>query len=105
MADNVVIPLKKPIKGPNGLSIANVILREPTFDDVMSLGDPYMIAVTTSKVPFQVENTEVIRSYLELCLVEPKDPALLKQIGAAKAIEIKDKLLAFFQPDAPASEA
>lgn len=105
MANTVTIALKTPIKGPNGVSITEVILREPTFDDVMVLGDPYMIAVTQSKVPFQVENTEVIRSYLELCLEQPKDPALLKQIGAAKAIEIKDKLLAFFQPDAPASAA
>lgn len=105
MSDTVTIVLKKPIKGPNGLVVANVILREPTFDDVMELGDPYMIAVTQSKVPFQVENTEVIKAYLTLCLVEPKDPALLKQINARTAIEIKDKLLAFFQPDAPASAA
>jgi hypothetical protein len=103
MAGQITIPLTKPIKGPNGLSISSVILREPDFDDVMELGDPYMIAVTQSKVPFQVENTEVIKAYLQRCLIEPQDPALLKQIGAAKSIEIKDKLLAFFQPDAPAT--
>src|ERR1700682_6351510 len=103
MAETVTIPLKKPLKGSNGLLVHNIVLREPDFDEVMELGDPYMIAVTASKVPFQVENTEVIQAYLKRCIVEPKDPALLKQVRANTAIEIKDKLLAFFLPDAPAS--
>ena len=103
MGETVTIRLKNPLKGPNNLQVKEVILREPMYDDVIELGDPYMIAVTASKVPFQVENSEVIRAYLDRCIVEPKDPALLKQVNARTAIEIKDKLLAFFQPDAPAS--
>jgi hypothetical protein len=103
MGETVTISLKKPLKGPNGLEVAAVIIREPMFDDVIDLGDPYTIAMTASNVPFQVENSDVIRAYLERCIVEPKDPALLAQVNGRTAIDIKDKFLAFFQPDAPAS--
>lgn len=103
MAETVTVTLKKPLRGPNGLEVKAVVVREPMFDDVIELGDPYTIAITATKVPFQVENAEVIRAYLERCIVEPQDPSLLKQVNARTAIEIKDKLLAFFQPDAPAS--
>jgi hypothetical protein len=103
MGETITITLKKPIKGPNNLEVKAVIIREPMFDDVIELGDPYMIAVTASKVPFQVENSEVIRAYLERCIVEPKDPALLAQVNGRTAIEIKDRFLNFFQPDAPAN--
>jgi hypothetical protein len=105
MADRVTIPLSRHLKGPNGLVVKELVLREPDYDEIQDLGDPYMIAVTQSKIPFQVENTEVIKAYIARCIVEPKDPALLKQMKPYDVITLKDKMLSFFQPDAPETAA
>ena len=76
-----------------------IVLREPTFDEYLAVGDPYSIAFTALGTPFEVESPEVVRRYIEMCLVEPQDPAILKQAGAFVAREVKNKLLGFFQPD------
>jgi hypothetical protein len=97
MRERVSIDLKTPIQGHEG-KIDKIVLREPTFDEYLAFGDPYNIAYTESGVPFAVENPEVIRRYIEACLVEPKDSALLAQAGAMVARDVKNKLLGFFQP-------
>lgn len=103
MADTHIIPLSRPIKVHGGALIKEVELREPNYDEIVELGDPYFIAVTRDQVPFQVENAEAIKKYLARCIVKPEDPALLAQLRPADVIAVKDKLLAFFQPDAPAN--
>jgi hypothetical protein len=100
MREKVVIPLREPLRSPHG-TVNEIVLREPTFDEYLSFGDPYSIAYTDSGTPFGVENVEVIKHYIGVCLVEPKDPALLQQAGAAVAREVKNKLLGFFQDAAP----
>src|SRR5258708_38048210 len=103
MADKASVPLSKPIKGPNGTSFKEVVLREPSYDEIVEIGDPYFIAMTRDNVPFQVENAEAIKSYLARCIESPKDVALLGQLKARDVVAVKDKLLAFFLPDAPTS--
>lgn len=102
MADKVTIPLSRPLKGPNGVVVKEVVLREPSYDEIVEIGDPYFIAVTREQVPFQVENAEAIKGYLARCIETPQDTALLAQLKPADVIAVKDKLLAFFLPDAPA---
>jgi hypothetical protein len=101
MREQVEIPLhpKKPIKGPNDTLYTKIILREPTFDEFLVHGDPATVAQAAGGTPFLVDNEEVIRAYIALCIVEPPDPQLLKQCGARVAREVKQKLLDFFQPD------
>lgn len=99
MSGNVSIPLKAPIKGPNGATYSAIVLREPTFDEVVAREDPYTVAVSPGGIPFVVENSDVIRSYVDLCLVEPPDPALLKQAGLHAARKVRQAILGFFQPD------
>ncbi len=99
MREQQIIELQRPLRAPEGL-VPRIVLREPTFDEYLSLGDPYSIAFSAGGTPFEVESPEVIRRYIELCLVEPKNPAILKQAGAFVAREVKNRLLGFFQPDA-----
>lgn len=103
MAETVTIPLKTPIKGPNGALFKEIVLREPTFDEVLDHDDPYTVAVSPGGIPFVVENHEVIRSFVGICLVSPTDPALLRQGGMHVARKVKQAVLGFFRPDAAGS--
>lgn len=105
MRETVTIPLAKPLKGPNGLEVKQITLREPTFDEYLAYGDPVTIAQAEGGTPFVVDNEEVIRQYIALCLVEPKDPQILSQGGARLGRAVKQALMGFFQPDEPAVEA
>ena len=93
-----VITLKKPLTGHDG-PIKQIIIREPSFDEYLMFGDPWTIAGAADGTPFGVENMEVIKQYLAVCLVEPKDIALLSQSGASVAREVKERLLRFFRHD------
>lgn len=104
MREKKIIPLRKPLLAPEG-PVNQIVLREPTFDEYLSYGDPFSIAFTESGIPFSVENAEVIKRYIGLCLVEPKDPATLVQASAVVARDVKNALLGFFRPDDSTSEA
>lgn len=104
MRERAIIELATPLRSPEG-DVKRIVLREPTFDEYLSYGDPYSIAYTAEGVPFGVENMEVIKRYIGACLVEPKDPATLLQAGALVARDVKEKLLGFFQPAEPTSAA
>jgi hypothetical protein len=104
MRETIVIPLSKPLRAHGGESIKRIVLREPTFDEYLSLGDPWTIAASNDGAPFAVENTAVIKQYIDLCILEPKDTLLLNQASARVARQVKEKLLAFFRPDATADE-
>jgi hypothetical protein len=97
MREKQIISIQTPLEAPEG-KVNRIVLREPTFDEYLSYGDPFSIAYTENGTPFGVENPEVIKRYINACLVEPKDPAILMQAGAFVAREVKNKLLGFFQP-------
>jgi hypothetical protein len=103
MGERLTIKLKKPLQAPEG-PVTQIVLREPTFNEYLTHGDPYTIAASRSGNPFMVENAEVIAQYIKICLVEPKDPAILEQGKARLAREVKEQLLSFFQPDTPEKE-
>lgn len=96
MREQITIPLRKPLKTPEG-EVKAIIIREPSFDEYMAFGDPYTVAGSADGTPFAVENADVIKQYFAVCLVQPKDPALLSQAGAVVARTVVRKLLSFFQ--------
>ncbi|WP_027523345.1 hypothetical protein [Bradyrhizobium sp. Ec3.3] len=104
MSEAKTINLKKPLQSPEG-EVKRIVLREPTFDEYLVHGDPYTIAASAGGSPFMVENAEVIATYIKVCLVEPKDPAILSQGKAKLGKEVKEAVLAFFRPDAETGEA
>lgn len=103
MRERKVIKLQSPLRAPEG-PVNQIVIREPTFDEYLSFGDPYSIAYTDSGTPFGVENSENIKRYIAACLVEPKDPAILQQAGASVARDVKQALMSFFQPEEAESE-
>jgi hypothetical protein len=105
MQQTIAIKLSKPLRAHGGESINQIVLREPTFDEYLDVGDPYTVAASSNGTPFAVENPEVIKRYIAICLVEPKDSLLLAQAGARVAREVKEKMLSFFRPDVTADEA
>lgn len=94
MAKEIKVPLLDPIGG-HGELIREVVLREPKGSDYQSLSDPFIIARNADGSLFPVENPEIIRAYLERCIVSP-DPLLLAGLGLADAIAVKNALLSFF---------
>ena len=98
MGETVTVNLKTPLISPEG-EVKRIVIREPTFEEYLTEGDPYTIAASQGGIPFMVENADVIKRYMTICLVEPKDPAILLQCKARVAKEIKEKFLSFFRPD------
>lgn len=103
MANEVRIPV------PAGLTthagpVFEVVLQPPTYDAYLDLGE----IVTWGKAPdgtvFTVQNSEVLRSYIARCLVQPKDPLVLNQGGLALARAVRGAVLDFFRDDSSASE-
>jgi hypothetical protein len=104
MREHITIPLKEPLKGPNGVTITKIVLREPTFDEYLAFDDPYTVMASREGTPYVIENLESIKNYIARCLVEPADPALLSQAGVRVGQQVKRAMLSFFQPDAPAEK-
>lgn len=103
MSETVTIPLKKPLVAPEG-DVKQIVIREPTFDEYLVHGDPYTVASSKEGNPFIIENADVIAAYIKVCLVEPKDPAILSQGKARLGKEVKEAVLGFFRPDAAGGE-
>lgn len=98
MGETVTIKLKKPLISPEG-EVHQVVLREPTYEEFLVHGDPYVVAASKNETRFMAENLDTIAAYIRICLVEPKDPQILVQANARLAREMKTAMLSFFHPD------
>lgn len=100
---NVTIPLDEPIIS-HGEPIREVIVREPTFQEYLRIGEPYTIAQTPEGAPLVVENLDAIRGYVEACVIQPKDQLLLEKAGFRVARKLRGTVMSFFLPGGPATE-
>ena len=100
---NVKIKLAKPILDHDG-PVHFVELREPTFDEYLAIGDPYEVAKSPEGALFSVQNADVIRSYVEACLVKPSTPDLLSGAGLPTARKVRDAVLGFFRDGGEAAD-
>lgn len=99
MAKQVTIPIVgEPLLTSEGV-ITEVILREPTFDDYLDLGDIVTVARMPDGALFPIENSETLRLYIQKCLVQPKSALQLGAGGARLARAVKGAVLSFFQDD------
>ena len=94
----VTIKLKEPLRGPNNTEYTEVIIREPTVTEALRIGDPYVVGSAPSGAQLVVENFEAISEYTRICVVEPRDTALLDQGGVFLARELKRAVIDFFPP-------
>lgn len=104
MREQITIKLAKPLTVHGGVKLSQIVLQEPLYEEYMTIGDPYLVAESPGGTRFVHENMENIRAFLTVCLVEPKDPALLAQASARVAKQVKEALLGFFQPAAATDE-
>ncbi|WP_158810232.1 hypothetical protein [Beijerinckia sp. L45] len=103
MAKEVRIPWPKGLVTHRGVC-TEIVLREPTYDEYLDLGE----IVTYGKAPdgtiFPVENSEVLRSYIARCIVEPKDPLALTQGGVKLGRAVKGAVEGFFRDEPSVTE-
>lgn len=54
-----------------GQTITEVVLREPPFDAVIQLGEPWTVSTSPDGAPIVVDNPEAMSAYLDVCLISP----------------------------------
>src|SRR5689334_10430001 len=95
MAKEKTVTLVDPIRGHEG-EIKSLRFREPKFPDLIELGEPVTFARSEAGLVFSSERDDVLQAYSERLLVEPKDPAMLQQLGLADALQVKETIHGFF---------
>jgi len=88
----------------HGGMINAVTLGEPSFDDYLRLGDPVSAVYLGDGNHTYSENSDVIRQYIQCCLIEPKDMLLLDAGGFKLARALKVAVLNFFRDAEPEIE-
>lgn len=92
----VTIELTEPIRTHDGVC-SRVVIRAPKYGDVFALGEPQAYAVDpNSGMVFTSNRDDVIEKYLQLCVTEPKDPALLHQCNLTDSLALREAVLGFF---------
>ena len=94
------VPLRRPIKDHGGLVHA-VVLREPTWDEVMTHGHPYSVHVSPEGAQIVVENHAAILAYAEACVVEPSSALCLSALGLHDTFAVRQAILDFFRTAEP----
>lgn len=98
MTDLVRIPVPGGLVTHKGV-LHEVVLKAPSYDDFLDLGEIETYGRSPDGTVFMVENGETLRSYIAKCLVEPKDPLALNQGGVKLARAVKGAVLGFFRDD------
>src|SRR5690348_7649189 len=104
---NVTITLRNPIEGPVHnpgpgdtrvtQQISEIVLREPRYRDLMTLGEPAAYARSDGGLVYQAERDDVIAAYLDRLIISPQDRGLLEQVSLADALQLKEAVFGFFQ--------
>jgi hypothetical protein len=96
MPKTIEIPLETPLKGHGG-NVTKVVVREPTFEEYVRFGDPYILVPMEGGGYYPSEDRKIIESYMGVCVTEP-DILICRGGGFALARQIKDAILSFFLP-------
>ncbi len=92
----VSVQLTEPIEGHSDEKLTEIVLREPKYRDVVTLGEPSAYARSEGGLIYQAERDGVVQGYIERLLVEPKDPQLLTQLCLADTLKLKEAVFGFF---------
>lgn len=92
---NATITLLTPIEGPEG-QVKTIVLREPKYADVISLGEPSAYARSEAGMVYTAEKDDVVKGYIERLMIEPKDAQLLVQLTLADTLSLKEAVHGFF---------
>ena len=95
MPKTTTIELSEPLITHGG-AFRSITFREPTAAEYWRIGEIRRYG-NASGVIYAVENEGAVKSYIEACLVEPKDPLVLNQIKSLKdGMKIKEAISDFF---------
>ena len=99
---NRTITLLEPIEAPGSgstaaMQIKEIVLREPKFPDIMKLGEPSAFGRSEGGIMFTSDKDDVIEAYIKRLMIEPKDTALLNQVGMADTIQLREAVFDFFK--------
>ena len=97
-----IVKLLRPFPWVDGQMVTQITLKEPSGRQYVKLGDPRVLVWNTSGGGYWVEQQEVIAAYLESCIVQDSDAAVLgAQILDRLALEdvmgVKAALFDFFE--------
>lgn len=95
------IKLEQPLL-MGGTVIHEVVLRDPTYAEYMSLGDPWTYRFTEEGRAVPLDHEPTMALYVQRCLVEPKSHLMIEHCTVRDAMAIKGWLLSFFAVVAPA---
>lgn len=79
--------------------------REPTWDDIMPVGEPYTVHPTQDGDGIVVENNEAILHLAEQCVMAPADGLSLTKLGVSDTVKVRRAIIRFFLPAVEAGAA
>lgn len=79
----------------HGTTVTHVELREPSGALYSQLGDP-RIAVRNAEGGYWVEKDDVVKRYLDRCIVHQDGATLLGLMSMADVMKVKEELFGFF---------
>lgn len=91
----IEIPPERAPAGHGG-PVLRIVLREPKYAEFMDLGEPYVDSFSMGGTVTRTEDTALLGRYIERCIEEPKDPAILQQLTLTDARRVKDAMAGFF---------
>ncbi|WP_376704684.1 hypothetical protein RQ479_08035 [Mesorhizobium sp. ISC25] len=94
-----VVPLSKRYEA-HGEAFQSVTLREPRFEDLLALGEPYEIQRAAGN-NVVIENVDTVAAYVRRCVVTPG----IEKLGVlelADARLVRDAVIGFFMRTASA---
>jgi hypothetical protein len=92
MADKI-IPLSKRYEA-HGEPFDSVTVREPRFEDLLALGEPYEVQRAAGN-NVVIENTATIAAYVKRCIVSP-GVEKLGELSLADARAVRQGVIDFF---------
>lgn len=88
------VPLSEPLIGHNG-PISEFVFREPTFGDLMDLGDPVDIVRTSDGHFVRTVNWPAVGEYCGRC-AEGGAGILLSKLNLKDSLAVSEAMLSFF---------
>lgn len=85
----------------HGIVFETVKVREPRFNDLLQLGEPYEMQRAAGN-NVVIENVDTVAAYVRRCVVEPGVDAL-GELGIQDARAVRGAVLDFFSSGEPAT--
>lgn len=95
MAKTVVVKLFEPFELFNEV-ISEVVLKEPSGAQFAELGEPQVWVYSADGSTYAVEQTSVLRKYVEKSIQHSGGSDLLKMMSLGDVMQVKKELLGFF---------